>query len=135
MSHFTEVKTKLKNEERIKKVLKNLGFEVVSEEEGLEQGVNVRGYFGETTQADFKILTKSKYDIGFVQSNDGSYEITGDWELLPKVSNIEQDLFTNKISQEYAHETIKELAEEKGYSIDYVESEEDGTIEMVVTQW
>jgi len=135
MSHFTEVKTKLKNKERIKKVLENLGFEVVTEEEGLENGVNVRGYFDETISADFKILTKSKYDIGFVSNDDGTYEVVGDWELMPKVSGIEQDLFVNKLSQEYAHETVKELAEQKGYSVEYVQSEEDDTIEMVVTQW
>ena len=135
MSHFTEVKTKLKNKERIMKVLENLGFEVVTEEEGLKNGVNVRGYFDDTTAADFKILTKSKYDIGFVSNDDGTYEVIGDWELMPKVSGIEQELFVNKLSQEYAHETVKELAEQKGYSVDYIESEEDGTIEMVVTQW
>ncbi len=134
MSHFTEVKTKIKNEDRIKKVLKRLNFNVVENDDGLNVGVNVRGFFGETTLADFKITTKSNYDIGFLKNSDGTYEILGDWELLPKVSGIEKDLFTNKISQEYAFETIKDLAEENGYSLDY-EKSENGELELVVTQW
>lgn len=135
MSHFTEVKSKLKDRQRLQKVLKNLGFEIIESETGVENGVNVRGYFDESIPADFKILTKSKYDIGFVKNSDGTYDVVGDWELLPKVSQIEQVSFVNKLSHDYAHETIKELAQQKGLSLEYVECEETGTLEMVVTQW
>ena len=54
---------------------------------------------------------------------------------MPKVAGIEQEAFTNEISQAYAMETIKEMAEEKGYSLEMGETDEEGNVEMVVTQW
>lgn len=134
MSHFTEVKTKITNRETLKKALVKLGHQVVEGQNSA--GVEVRGYFGETQPADFKILTKSNYDIGFRLGEDGNYEVVGDWELLPKVSDIEQEVFTKAIKREYAHQTILEVAGKMGYSVDYLnQTNEDGQIELSVKQW
>lgn len=129
MSHFTEVKTKLKNKDRIKHVLESMGYTV----EENPSGVEVRGFFGEITKADFKIHAGNNYDIGFI-CKDESYEIIGDWELLPKVAQLSQVDFTNKVSRQYAVQTVREIAEQQNLSLDMSESE-DGQIEMVVTQW
>jgi hypothetical protein len=131
MSHFTEVKTKIKNKERLKKVLSSKGFEIEEDSNGVE----VRGYFGDTIKAEFKILTKSHYDIGFVKDDQGNYEAVGDWELMPKVSGIEQTSFINEISQSYAIKTVEEMAEEKGYSLEMGDVDEEGNIQMVVTEY
>lgn len=132
MSHFTEVKTKIKNKENLKRALKKLGYEVVE----AESGVEVRGYFGATQKADFKILTKSHYDIGFKLNSEGSYEFVGDWELMPKVSGIEQETFTKQVKREYAHQSILEISEKMGYSVEYLNTEnEDGSLELSVKQW
>lgn len=131
MSHFTQLKTALRDEVLIKKALKALGHTVVEAEAG--QTVEVRGFFEESQAADFKILTQSKYDIGFKKNIDGSYEVVGDWELLPKVSGVESEIFQKELKREYAKQTVLSIAEQQGYSVEAIETE-NGT-EMVVTQW
>jgi hypothetical protein len=131
MSHFTEVKTKMTDKTILQSALKQLGF--VIEEEA--EGVQVRGFMKESQPADFKILTKTHYDIGFVKGETG-YELVGDWELLPKVSGIEKDLFAKAIKREYAKTAVLEIARANGYEVKTSESAE-GTdnIEMVVSKW
>ena len=134
MSHFSEVKTKIKNRETLKKALLKLGYKIVESENG--QSVEVRGYFGATQSADFKILTSTHYDIGFKQNSEGTFELVGDWELLPKVSGIEMEAFTKKIKREYAHQTILSVAEKMGYSVnESCEESENGEIAISVKQW
>lgn len=131
MSHFSQLKTNLKNQTYLKKALEKLGYQI----EEAPEGVDVRGYFGESLKADFKILTSTHYDIGFVKNAEGSYEVVGDWELLPKVSGIEQDAFMGQVKKEYARTSIMETAKEQGYQVETLENEETGELELVVTQW
>ncbi len=129
MSHFTQVKTKLRDCTILKKALTQMGFTVVEGEEGQQ----VRGYFGDTQPAEFKVLTTSHYDIGFTQDAEGSYSLVGDWELMPRVSGIEQNQFLIDVKREYAKQAILHTAALQGYEVEMQESEE-GTIEMVVVQ-
>ena len=128
MSHFSQVKTKLSDAVVLKKALTKLGLEVVEDEEGQK----VRGFFGETQDADFKVLTSTDYDIGF-KLVDGNYEVVGDWDLLPKVSKIDRDPFLVDLKKEYATQAIFSLAEQNGYGVEY--HQEGEQIEMVVTKW
>src|SRR5690348_11717211 len=130
MSHFSQVKTKLRDREVLKEALKKMGFEVV---EGAE-GQKVRGYMGDIQQAEFKILTSSHYDIGFIADEEGNYSLVGDWELMPRVSGIEEAHFTAAVKKEYAREAILRTARERGYEVQEQENE-DGVVEMVVVQW
>jgi hypothetical protein len=131
MSHFSEVKTQLKNTEVLKRVLTASGFQVIDSTEAVE----VRGYMGECQKADFKILTKTHYDIGFRKAEDGNYELVGDWELMPQVADIEQGSFTNWLKREYARESILSTAKEQGYEVEEVEDQETGQIQIVVKKW
>ena len=128
MSHFTEVKTKILDKTLLKKALSTLGFQI----EESPEGVSVRGFMGDAIHADFKILTKSHYDIGFVQGPEG-FEIVGDWELLPKTSDIEREPFTRALKRQYAKTAVLEMAKLHGYDVEL--NEENDQIEMVVTQW
>lgn len=129
MSHFTQVKTQIKDRTLLKKALEKLGHTVV---EG-EQGTCVRGYMGNTLPAEFKILTSTHYDIGFQKDEEGNYSFVGDWELMPRVSGIKEADFAASVKREYAREMILQTAAEQGYQVE--EQENDGTIEMVVVQW
>lgn len=131
MSHFSEIKTNLKNKKILKKALEALGYSLVEEENGVE----VRGFFGATQKAEFKALTRTHYDIGFVLNQDGNYDVVADWELMPKVSLIEKDQFLREVKREYAKQTVLLLAQEKGYEVQMTENEENQTLQMVVTQW
>ena len=131
MSHFSEVKTKMTETKYLKDALKALGFNLVES----EIPVQVRGFFGESVQAEFKVTTSTHYDIGFVKGENGSYEVVGDWELLPQVSQIEREPFLAAVKRQYAKTAIEAIAKSQGYEISMVEDEENQTTEMVVTQW
>jgi hypothetical protein len=131
MSHFTQLKTELKDERLLKRSLTALGYSIVEAAQG--ESVEVRGFFEESQSADFKILTDSKYDIGFKKTESGGYEVVGDWELLPKVSGIEADAFQKGLKREYAKQTVLSIAELQGYSVESIETENG--MELVVTQW
>lgn len=128
MSHFTQVKTQLKESTVLKRALARLGYAVVEGEEGQQ----VRGFMGDTQAAEFKIRTSTHYDIGFARDAQGGYALVGDWELLPKVSGIVQAEFLKNIKREYARETILEQAAARGYEVQT--EEKDGVLELVVVQ-
>ena len=130
MSHFTQVATKLFDKRILIKSLKSMGWEVV---EG-EAGQTVRGFCGESVAAEFKIHTETHYDIGFLRNEEGAYSLVGDWELLPRVSGLEQDSFLKTVKRAYAKQAVLDTAAMQGMSVESVENE-DGTIEMVVSQW
>lgn len=129
MSHFTQVKTQIRDRRILEKALAKLGYEVVSG----EQGQQVRGFMGDIQNAEFKVSTGSKYDIGFEKDVEGNYSLVADWELMPRVAGITQEEFQASVKREYARETILQTAAEQGYEVQM--EEHDGTIEMVVVQW
>ncbi len=129
MSHFSQVKTQIRNRIDLEAALKKLGYTVV---EG-QAGTVVRGYMGDTLPAEFKVLTDSHYDIGFVKDEAGNYNLVGDWELMPRVSGLTQEGFTADVKREYARASILRAAAEQGYEVQMEEKE--GQIEMVVSQW
>jgi len=131
MSHFSEVKTELTNRKFILKALEQMGYRT----ETNEAGVEVRGFMDNKSQADFKALTTTHYDIGFKRSSAGGYEIVSDWEILTKISGTTHEAFSQQLKREYAKAAILELAKERGLEVEYKENSEEQTMEMVVTQW
>lgn len=131
MSHFSELKTTMKNRKILIEALRKLQYNVV--EADLNGTVQVRGFFGATTHADFKIEAAHGYDIGFSKTKTGEYELVGDWDLLPQVANLEKMSFVGKLKRTYAREGILQLAHDQGYAVDIQNQGE--TIQMVVRQW
>ncbi len=128
MSHFTSVETKMHNKAHLKAALVKGGYQIEECETGQ---VTVNGFMDETLSAEFKIRTKTKYDIGFVKNAQGNYEIVGDWELLPHVSGIEQESFTHWLKKEYALTSITQTAANMGLTLGEMTESEDGTIELI----
>jgi len=131
MSHFSEVKTELTNRKFILKALEQMGY---TTEENLA-GVEVRGFQDNKSQADFKALTSTHYDIGFKKSATGGYEIVSDWEILTKITGTTNEAFSQQLKREYAKAAILEMAKERGLEVEYKENKEDLSMELVVTQW
>ncbi len=128
MSHFSEIKTQIKNRELLKDSLTELGWAL----ETSPNGVKVRGYLGATYDAEFKVLTDTHYDIGFRRNESGNYEMVGDWEILPKIIGQDQNALINQIKRNYAKNTVIDMAKQQGYSIECIETA--GALEMVVTE-
>ena len=123
MSHFTTIKIQIKNGEILQEVLQELDYQI-------ECNTTVRGYRGNTTQAEYVIRQNNGYDLGFRRSGE-IYEIVSDfWG-----AKINQREFVNSISQKYAHKTLMNSVHEQGFDIEEEEVLEDGTVRVVVGKW
>ena len=123
MSHFTTIKVKIKNGEFLHQALQELGYQV-------ECNTTVRGYLGDTTQAEYVIRQPNRYDLGFRRKGE-NYELVADfWG-----AKINQQAFVNKITQKYAHKTLMATVQEQGFNVEEEETLEDGTVRVVVGRW
>jgi hypothetical protein len=123
MSHFTTIKVQIKQGQILHQVLQELGYEV-------EQNTKVRGYIGNTTQAEYVIRQKNGYDLGFRKQGE-NYELVADfWG-----AKINQQEFVNNITQKYAHKTLLETIQTEGFNIEEEEVLEDGTVRVIVGRW
>ncbi|MBE9248325.1 DUF1257 domain-containing protein [Dolichospermum sp. LEGE 00240] len=123
MSHFTTIKVQIKQGEVLHQVLKELGYQV-------EQNTQVRGYMGDTTNAEYVIRQANGYDLGFRENGEG-YELVADfWG-----AKINQQEFINNISQKYAHKTLMETIQTEGFNVEEEEVLADGTVRVLVGRW
>ncbi len=123
MSHFTTIKVQIKNSEILHQVLQELGYQV-------ERNTTLRGYQGNTTQAEYVIRQNNGYDLGFRRDGE-NYEIVADfWG-----ARIDQQEFVNSITQKYAHKTLMATVQEQGLNVEEEEVLEDGTVRVVVGRW
>ena len=123
MSHFTTIKIQIKDSEMLHQALQELGYQV-------ECNTTVRGYQGNTTQAEYVIRQKNGYDLGFRRGGE-NYEIISDfWG-----AKINQQEFVNAITQKYAHKTLMQTVQEQGFNVEDEEVLEDGTVRVVVGRW
>jgi hypothetical protein len=123
MSHFTTIKVQIKQGEVLLQVLQELGYQVA-------QNTQVRGYMGDTTNAEYVIKQSNGYDLGFRKSGE-SYELVADfWG-----AKINQQEFINNIGQKYAHKTLMETIQTEGFNVEEEEVLADGTVRVVVGRW
>jgi hypothetical protein len=107
MSHFTTIKTQIKDIEALRKALEEMGLSIVSNAEA-------RGFVSNTTTGDFVIRLKGPYDIALNKQPDGSYGLTTDWWDGHVEKEVGKDF--GKLLQLYGvHKTILE-AKKKGYT-------------------
>jgi uncharacterized protein YajQ (UPF0234 family) len=132
MSHFTKCALKLTNLTALKKALADMALVVNVAEQG--ESVTVRGYRGDKLQAAISI-DMGRYDIGVVDSQDGSYDLVADWWGVETTKGVTEAEFKNQLSQRYQYHNVKQACEEKGYAVEEEVDEEDGSIRLVVRKW
>ena len=123
MSHFTRVRTQLRDLGTVQRALEDLGFEV----EG--PGV-VRGYMGQQDQADLVVRTGSDYDLGFRREGSNVLMVADFWGL-----RIDREAFLNRLTQRYAYLTVLDQAQTQGWESVTEEVQEDGSIRLVMQRW
>ena len=128
MSHFSTVKTQLRKKEYLKQALVDLGY-VPNEGKTL-----VRGYRGQTVQAEMTVEMERGADIGF-RWNEGSkaYELVTDLDLWKQTIPVER--FLAQVTQRYALNTVLDSTAQEGFQISEQKQNLDGSIELVVTRW
>ena len=128
MSHFSTIKTQLKESEPLIKALKNLGYTLNQEEKF------IKGYRGKFTAVDISMNLPSDTKVGFKwDSNIKAYELVTDLDLWNFEIPVER--FISKVTQMYAYHTIIAKTEEDGYQIVEQKNKNDGSIELVLTKW
>ncbi|MEM9135845.1 MAG: DUF1257 domain-containing protein [Cyanobacteria bacterium P01_F01_bin.42] len=126
MSHFSQIKTKIRNLPALESALNDMG---VSWKSG---PLPVRGHRGQTETAEVVISQNNGYDIGF-RWTGREYELVADFQFWDHQLTVEQ--FLNQVTQRYALNTVLNSTSEQGFSVAKQESDVDGNIRLVVQRW
>ena len=128
MSHFSTIKTQLKDADPLIKALSNLGY-IINQEEKF-----VKGFKGKFTAVDISMNLPGDTKVGFkLDNNSKAYELVTDLDLWKFDLPVER--FISKVTQMYAYETIISKTKEDGYQIVEQKNQNDGSIELVLTKW
>ena len=128
MSHFSTIKTQLKESNSLIKALNQLGYEINQEEKF------VKGFKGKFTAVDISMDLPKDTKVGFKwNTNSNSYELVTDLDLWKFDLPVER--FISKVTQMYAYQTIIAKTAEDGYQIVEEKNQKDGSIELVLTKW
>ena len=128
MSHFSTIKTQVKDADLLIKALNKLGYNINQEEKF------IKGYRGKFTAVDISMNLPSDTKVGFKwDNNSNAYELVTDLDLWKFEIPVER--FISKVTQMYAYQTIISKTKEDGYQIVEQKNKNDGSIELVLTKW
>ena len=128
MSHFSTIKTQLKEAEPLIEALNELGYTINQEEKF------IKGYKGKFTAVDISLNLPSETKVGFKWDNNANaYELVTDLDLWKFEIPVER--FISKVTQMYAYHAIICKTKEDGYQLVDQKNKNDGSIELVLTKW
>ena len=126
MSHFSNIKTKIRNLNSLKAALNDLKVDWKN-----GPGI-VRGYQGQTHKADVVVEQQNNYDFGF-SWNGSEYELVADLQYWQQPLTV--DGFLRQVTQRYAYHTVVNETANQGFSITEQDKNHDGSIRLVVQRW
>jgi Protein of unknown function (DUF1257) len=128
MSHFSQIKTKIRNLDSLQAALTDVGAQWKS------GPVEVRGYQGQTQVADVVIEQANGYDIGFRHNGQThEYELVADLQYWQQPLTV--DGFLNQVTQRYALHTVLSESSRQGFQVAEQQANQDGSIRLVVQRW
>ena len=129
MSHFTCIKTKIKERPYLIKALQVLGHDI---EENKVLTINNPSHAEEHAQFHAEVAIRN--DIGFRwNKNTETYELVAEldtWDL-----DVPVNRFIDKLTQQYARTTLYNTVKEEGFVVDEEWEMTDNSIELTVTRW
>ena len=122
MSHFTTIKTQIKDIAALEAACKELSLPLL-------QNAEARGYAGQTRHGDFVIQLAGPYDIAVNKQPDGTFGLTTDWWQ----GHVEQQVGSNfgKLLQLYGVHKATAEARKKGFSV-LRQPQRNGAIKLVL---
>lgn len=126
MSHFSQIKTQIRNLGSLEAALNDLG---ISYETG---NAVVQGYRGQTHEAQVAIAQENGYDIGF-RWNGTEYELVADLQYWQQPLTV--DGFLRQVTQRYAYHTVVTETTKQGFQVAEQEKQADGSIRLVLQRW
>ena len=125
MSHFSTIRTKIKNKPHLIEALELLQYEVKENQEL----INPIDHQHEKVKVDISIGE----DIGFRLNNKGEYELVADIQTWK--DPVPPKRFVEKVTQQYARMTVHNQIKEMGFKVEEEWEMDDNSIELVVTRW
>ena len=129
MSHFTCIKTQIKERPYLIEALELMGHDT---EENKVLVVNNAAHADEHPEFFAEVAIRN--DIGFRwNKNTETYELVAEldtWDLDVPVSR-----FIDKVTQQYARTAVHNLVKEEGFEIAEEWEMDDNSIELTVTRW
>src|ERR1039458_3086875 len=122
MSHFTEIKTQIKDIEALRAACQELGLTLL-------QNAEARGYYENKTQGDYVVQLKGPYDIALNKQADGTFGLTADlWQ-----GHVEKEVGKDygKLLQLYGVHKATIEARKKGLSV-LRRQQQNGSIKLVL---
>ena len=126
MSHFSTIKTTIKNKPELVEALELLQYNVV-QDVTLENPLDHQ-------HKQWNVDVAINDEVGFkLNKSTGTYELVADeqtWNLDVPVSR-----FIEKLTQKYARMTIHNTVKERGFEVEEEWEMDDNSIELTVTRW
>jgi hypothetical protein len=126
MSHFSQIKTQIRNLSSLQTALTDLGIEWKSGPQA------VRGYRGQTLNAELAIAQDNGYDIGF-SWNGSEYELVADLQFWNQPLTVER--FLSQVTQRYAYHTVLSETSQRGFQVTEQQQNQDGSLRLVLQRW
>ena len=126
MSHFSQIKTQIRNLVSLEAALKDLGilYQTTS--------TSIQGYQGQTHEAQVAIAQENGYDIGF-RWNGTEYELVADLQYWQQPLTV--DGFLRQVTQRYAYHTVVTETTKQGFQVAEQQKQADGSIRLVLQRW
>ena len=126
MSHFSTIKTKIKDRDSLLKALQVLEYDVEVDQK-LENPIDHE-------HEEVHVHVAVGNDIGFrLNPSTQTYELVTDLQTWDKPIPVER--FLQKVSQQYAEEVLVKEAIAEGMQVESRKVNNDGTVERTVTTW
>ena len=125
MSHFSTIKTKIKNKPELIEALQLLQYDVQEDQEL----INPIDHQHEKVKVDVSIGN----DIGFRLNSNGEYELVADIQTWNQP--IPPERLIEKVTQQYARMTIHNTIKEQGFQVTEEWEMDDNSIEILATRW
>lgn len=126
MSHFSQIKTQIRNLASLQSALTDLGIDWKSGPR------TVRGYRGQTRNAEVVIEQDNGYDLGF-SWNGKEYELVADLQYWQQ--NLSVEGFLKRVTQRYAYNTVMQETARQGFQVAEQQQNQDGSIRLLVQRW
>lgn len=126
MSHFSQIKTQIRNLASLQAALTDLG---INWESGPKM---VRGYRDQTRNAEITIEQDNGYDLGF-SWNGNEYELVADLQYWQQDWSV--DGFLRRVTQRYAYHTVVKETARQGFQVAEQQENKDGSIRLLVQRW
>lgn len=134
MSHIAKIDTKIKDLVYLKNALKSLNIQYAEAEK--EETLTLKGYGKNEaiTGCIMEIKTGSPYSIG-IRKKEKGYEAAADWWAIETFTGQKQEDIMNKITRQYAYETIMDKIKGMGYNIVQEEQDAKDNLRITVRRW